>query len=69
MDHSLWSVLLKLVNNKTATLPQKPDGQEEAIYNPIYAIEQMIGNSNPQQHFNGLDEKTKKSIWYILGHL
>jgi hypothetical protein len=26
----------------------------------------MIGNSNPQQHFNGLDEKTKKSIWYIL---
>jgi hypothetical protein len=62
MDHSLWSVLLKLVNNKTATPPQEWDEKGEAIF----AIERMVGTSNPQELFQALDPKTKKTIWSIL---
>ena len=64
MDHSLWSVLLKLVNNKTATLPQKWDGKGEVIF----AIEQMVGfeTLKAQGYFNALDPKTKEAICSIL---
>lgn len=62
MDETLWSVLLKLVNNKTATPPQEWDGKGEAIF----AIEQMVGTSNAQELFQSLDLKTKKTILYIL---
>ena len=62
MDHSLWSVLLKLVNNKTATPPQEWDEKGEAIF----AIERMVGTSNPQELFQAIDPKTKKTIWSIL---
>jgi hypothetical protein len=62
MDHSLWSVLLKLVNNKTATPPQEWDEKGEAIF----AIERMVGTSNPQELFQALDPKTKEAIWSIL---
>ena len=62
MDHSLWSVLLKLVNNKTATPPKEWYGKGEAIF----AIERMVGTSNPQELFQALDPKTKKIIWSIL---
>ena len=51
MDHSLWSVLLKLVNNKIATPPQEWGGTGEAIF----AIEQMVGTSNAQELFQSLD--------------
>jgi hypothetical protein len=64
MDHSLWSVLLKLVNNKTATSPQEWDEKGEAIF----AIEQMVGfeTLKAQGYFNALDPKTKEAIWCIL---
>lgn len=62
MDHSLWSVLLKLVNNKTATPPKEWYGKGEAIF----AIEQMVGTSNPEKLFQALDPEKKEAIWYIL---
>ena len=64
MDKTLWSVLLKLVNNKTANPPQKWGGTGEAIF----AIEQMVGveTLKAQGYFNALDPKTKEAIWCIL---
>ena len=64
MDKTLWSVLLKLVNNKTATPPQEWGGTGEAIF----AIEQMVGfeTLKAQGYFNALDPKTKEAIWCIL---
>ena len=64
MDHSLWSVLLKLVNNKIPTPPQEWDEKGEAIF----AIERMaaLGTSNAKELFQALDPKTKKTIWSIL---
>ena len=62
MDHSPWSVLLNLVNNKTATNPQEGDEKRE----DLSAIKEMLGTSNPQELFQNLDPKTKKTIWYIL---
>lgn len=62
MDHSLWSVLLKLVNNKIPTPPQEWDEKGEAIF----AIEQMAGTSNPQKSFQALDSKTQSTVLDIL---
>jgi hypothetical protein len=67
MDHSLWSVLLKLVNNKTATSPQEWDekgwdGKGEAIF----AIEPMVETSNAQELFQALDPKTQSEVLDIL---
>ena len=62
MDKTLWSVLLKLVNNKIPTPPQEWGGTGGAIY----AIEQMVGTSNAQGYFNALDSKTQSEVLGIL---
>ena len=62
MDKTLWSVLLKLVNNKIPTPPQEWDEKGEAIF----AIEQMAGTSNPQALFQALDPETQSAVLGIL---
>ena len=64
MDKTLWSVLLKLVNNKIPTPPQEWGGTGEAIY----AIEQMVGfeTSKAQGYFNALDPETQSAVLDIL---
>ncbi len=64
MDKTLWSVLLKLVNNKIPTPPQEWGGTGEVIY----AIEQMVGfeTSKAQGYFNALDPETQSAVLGIL---